>query len=1823
LKTAVFTAGLGDTALYYQVEFMGDHQIPHPQDVSDGKTAGNVWTAEVQAQLSAQQNSAQKTQLQPGESGKTGKKNAPNDTPEKLYEKWYRAITTGKNSFEDTLALAESYCTKYGDAKYFHNDKELRAVKDWLKAQNDRPCLELDLSEYKHNHKNPTPEQIGLAVAKTLGFDDSEIALYASESGSKTPGAAFYKSSGDDGGYFLKEAQKDPLGRVKVGELAQGAIAGMKKWLADHKERLLPNPILKYNWDEQRTTTEAIEIHLLNPTANFAGGVAGGVGDLVRGVGLPLHLFSSHTPLDSAADGLKSASEYLDFSDLYTTKERQDVSFALMNMYFRGIGGAAPVMFSAGITKGLGVAGEVSEGLAEADAVAQAAIKANKVRELTGEVIGAAQNGGQIYDSALETQARKIAMDEFKNKDASEKEIADRIQEIKEGKNIDTATRQAIENKSLESALAAVPLGALYGRFQANLTASATEGIAENIFLAATKEGTKGSIIAVAQTITNEEAQAAAGVKSQNDAVDAISQQLPGAVFNAFSLTYTMAPIHNRTVEHIEPVTGLPEKPLIDFRLTEKPEVEHGTPDVEHETTNRGNKTDPEVLMASGEGHAPAERLKPPHYSDDMWDAYQRMEFDSTFRPTGTDYANAFSRLHDNGTVIEKVDVPKPGATGPFLDADGKASYKVYKEKGLEQRDETFRVYAIDGHDTKIYIPESYAKQLDALHASQGTDPSSYNHDRLLSPEQVVLALERLPDSTTVKKIYLFNTPCADDPYEAQIKNSPGFKSSATAGPDGVVTFYEGNSHWSTVSTNLSHEWVHEFGNAHPDYESVFDSATSLEQGLADKHNVPLTNYRPYAEFPRENMSVHIGEVGLHPDPDNLSIFQSSAPVRGYVTAEILRKALDEVPPERRSPFHQQYIERAIYLENQCLQPTIKKLQEALSDDNVNLRADAFNTIVGLNKPELLPLIAGIDYTKEPSGVGLRGAFAIKETIEKIPAEKRTEEHTRMLQQADKLHEDSVTRRIQELGPELNDPNAFKQMIALNTLVTLDSPQATRAIIAKGQSSELDQVFTVALRAVDQVYKDDPLARANAYKEIIEPHIERSSSQLPNAAMNVNVLEDALHSVYENDGKGVNDNLAVKPALDVIEALKPKVTEATKAQFANELSKGDVASDLKALSRIGQIGSSQYSELVVSTAQRSDDKSVIHLSLDVLKRMQWADSEAQAASFKAIADKNPKAVIDAMASLYQIFNLDASRAYFQIAAEHNVPISWAEVPTMASIGSTPEERNELWALATKALSPTEKYAFQLWKSADWPDHFVDIHDQSQLRKIIGWDRSNKPIFEDSGVKTEDASERDRAIPSNPTDKQVNEQVNNLTAEQIQALQLQRTLQFELEKWRTSHGGTPFDGTASPILKGESVDELVAGLSPSVGRWNEDTKPAKDFAEATAKLDIERAKEKQWTAKVEQALEPERENLGIPKDRLFLSELYDNYLETHPDVQREWSEIGERKSEPYARKNELIAEAQNRLDTLQPFFDDFCDKHDLPHIKLKVDPYGEDINGQVKSGRLDVTVSAAAVLGGRSPRESLAIITHEFMHAEQEYLIARMRMDKIGVGIQITSEQMQQVRETYGTNAQFVRDDFLQKVAEKRNGRRLTDAETNRARVIEASENYWAKAQGSSYQDITSLDEFVQLSKGKSAQDIERSIIALKQSHPKDYSSLFGSGHANNLATALIENPELDPKLLKTKLTEIFDARQQEVYLDARQRRFDYEALPHETEAFVMHTRVGNRMPIQNAAVPSDLDGAMKRLFGVEFTLVDHMEPIGNAQSSHWVNLSSQIFGVTP
>ncbi len=76
--------------------------------------------------------------------------------------------------------------------------------------------------------------------------------------------------------------------------------------------------------------------------------------------------------------------------------------------------------------------------------------------------------------------------------------------------------------------------------------------------------------------------------------------------------------------------------------------------------------------------------------------------------------------------------------------------------------------------------------------------------------------------------------------------------------------------------------------------------------------------------------------------------------------------------------------------------------------------------------------------------------------------------------------------------------------------------------------------------------------------------------------------------------------------------------------------------------------------------------------------------------------------------------------------------------------------------------------------------------------------------------------------------------------------------------------------------------------------------------------------------------------------------------------------------------------------LQPLMNDFCDKHNMPRVKVEANVYESGLGADSSSNEFKVRLQAMTIMGARNPRETLAMLGHELTHAEQAYLLAKRK-----------------------------------------------------------------------------------------------------------------------------------------------------------------------------------------------------------------------------------------
>lgn len=435
-----------------------------------------------------------------------------------------------------------------------------------------------------------------------------------------------------------------------------------------------------------------------------------------------------------------------------------------------------------------------------------------------------------------------------------------------------------------------------------------------------------------------------------------------------------------------------------------------------------------EVVLPRESKPAKNQRFRPSQ-EELVWDEAQVMQDrQAMYQKRRLDYqprvdyrvAEIAPRLSKPRIETEMMLFPKPGAKKTF------SSFEDFLGQ-TELKPVRMRVYDIKGHDAKLMVEEGLAVKQDQVRAErlaleyQARKDISFdsmpaetrhkislewhtakNHEAMLAqymnpaqvkealpvlrarmqllkpggnarialPEDFVVLLDEVPNRTKVNRIVLTEEPNAQDAWTKQKYNDPTFESAASAGDDGVITFYltpRMSQSRPTLRMFMGHEWSHLAANATPEEAAL--------QGLAARvdKDIPNPNYRPRATAgdaqakaeqklsdtsqqskskagganpdqktdkyysrdyartnPGEDFAVHMGEEMLAPVSDNLVALGRNAPVRTVLLARSLTRVMSSARPENQGTHNKQIWERMGYVEKEVYPEAMKLLERRI-----------------------------------------------------------------------------------------------------------------------------------------------------------------------------------------------------------------------------------------------------------------------------------------------------------------------------------------------------------------------------------------------------------------------------------------------------------------------------------------------------------------------------------------------------------------------------------------------------------------------------------------------------------------------------------------------------------------------------------------------------------------------------------------------------------------------------------------------------------------------------------------------------------------------------
>lgn len=295
----------------------------------------------------------------------------------------------------------------------------------------------------------------------------------------------------------------------------------------------------------------------------------------------------------------------------------------------------------------------------------------------------------------------------------------------------------------------------------------------------------------------------------------------------------------------------------------------------------------------------------------------------------------------------------------------------AYQETATKVVEVPSRVYSIEGHDTKIVVPESYARQQDAVLSVrlqlEGGEPipgtqrvNLHMLDRAL-PVDMVRILDDMVDSSLVESIVLHPEPASNpmDRWHAKAAGEPGFVSAASANELNRSIDIFGRNNDASLPKEFTHEFTHLLKAAYPVESRLYDIASALEKTLP----------RPRAGVDaHENWSVGVGECILSPDRAVFREFAEHSPVKTWIASQALAKALDR--SGTNGPAQQEIAERLKIVEREIKPKAIEQLMQAVRSGSPDVANPATRLLVTMGEgSHLRPLTLDIlDLSGEPIG---------------------------------------------------------------------------------------------------------------------------------------------------------------------------------------------------------------------------------------------------------------------------------------------------------------------------------------------------------------------------------------------------------------------------------------------------------------------------------------------------------------------------------------------------------------------------------------------------------------------------------------------------------------------------------------------------------------------------------------------------------------------------------------------------------------------------------------------------------------------------------------
>jgi len=235
----------------------------------------------------------------------------------------------------------------------------------------------------------------------------------------------------------------------------------------------------------------------------------------------------------------------------------------------------------------------------------------------------------------------------------------------------------------------------------------------------------------------------------------------------------------------------------------------------------------------------------------------------------------------------------------------------------LEEVEYDVRIYSLEGHSTRVIVPEEYAQKLDIVRQRRlgQIDLLPENMIGYLNrvlPENILVILDELANRRYIDEINLVDWRNNRDVWIRARRKSETFISAASATPDGQVMLYCFDI-GEFLRTTIFHEWSHIFqARFMAKVELLWLAAVNLEWFVWVNNSYALTSPGEHWAVFGESMNQKDGTLFAE-------VVNKLGPIRSMVWMMALSEALDEVPVAFRSCYHDIWVARVAYARKNAL----------------------------------------------------------------------------------------------------------------------------------------------------------------------------------------------------------------------------------------------------------------------------------------------------------------------------------------------------------------------------------------------------------------------------------------------------------------------------------------------------------------------------------------------------------------------------------------------------------------------------------------------------------------------------------------------------------------------------------------------------------------------------------------------------------------------------------------------------------------------------------------------------------------------------------------